>query len=281
MNSLSVGEVQLRRVKERFVNLGLKEYQAAILTCAMLFGETSAARLGKVAKVPSARVYETISELSARGLLKVRPGRPIICSPLSTEETVERILQSRRISLEEETKKVQDVGSSLIKELNQVKSMFKVHPSRSPLVRLIDVGNASEQETRRLYRKAKNILQVFSRAYEYLPRVVDELAAAGTRKVALKFILLDPSKLPAESVTVQQEMVALLKRRVPTAEIKFSSNVPVRGTIIDSNSEGAAMFLAEERGVPLFVREAAVTENMGVVRGLGMFFDLLWQSLPA
>jgi sugar-specific transcriptional regulator TrmB len=273
--------MQLRRVKEKAVNLGLKEYQAAILTCAMLFGETTAARLGKVAKVPSARVYETISELSSMGLLKVRPGRPMVCSPLSTEETVERILRSRRINLEEETKKSQNVGISLIRELNQFKSKFKVSSSRSPLVRLIDVGNASEQETRRLYRKAKSALQVFSRAYEYLPRVVDDLAAAGARNVALKFILLDPSKLPAESVTVQQEMLALLKRKVPAARIKFSSSVPLRGTIIDSNSEGAAMFLAEERGVPLFVREAAVTENTGVVRGLAMLFDLLWQSLPA
>jgi sugar-specific transcriptional regulator TrmB len=278
---LSLSEMKLRRVKEKVVNLGLKKYQAAILTCAMLFGESTAARLGKVAKVPSARVYETISELRSMGLLKVRPGRPIICSPLSAEETVGRILRSRRIGLEEETKKIQDAGASVIKELNQVKSKLKVDSNRSPLVRLIDVGNVSEQETRRLYRKATKTLLVFSRAYEYLPRVIDDLAAAGSRKVAVKLILLDPSRLPPESVAVQQEMLALLRRKVPAAQIKFSSSVPLRGAIIDPNDDGAAMFLAEEKGVPLFVREAAVTENTGVVRALAMLFDLLWHALPA
>ena len=277
-NSLSVGEAQSRRIKEDLVRLGLKEYQAAILTYAMLLGETNAARLAKAGRIPSPRVYETISELAARGFVKVRPGRPLICSPLSIEDTVGRILQFRHRSLEEEKKEAEEAAASLIEELNQIRSKFEIHPSRSPLLRIVDVGQVSEEETRRLYRRAKVEIQVFSRAYEYLPRVVDELVVAKSRNVTLKIILLDHSELAPESSSIQKEMLALLKSRIANAHVRFSSNVPLRATIIDPDDEGAAIFLAEERGVPLFVREAAVTENTGVVKGLSMLFDLLWQS---
>lgn len=276
-----MSQAHLDRIKAKLMSLGLSEYQSAILGCAMLLGESTATDLGKAARVPSPRVYETISELGDMGLVKVRPGRPLVCSPFSAKETVERIVRYRRTTLEQELKVIEDAGASLTKELNQAKPRSDNHPRSSPLVRLVDVGDVSEQETKRMYRRAKEDLEVFSRAFEYLPRVVDELAAAAKRNLKLRVILLDPSRLPARSVKVQREMMALLKSRVPDAQVKFSTDVPLRGTVVDPHSEGAAILLAEEKGVPLFVREAAVTENIGVVRGLALLFDLLWKTLPS
>jgi len=178
-----------------------------------------------------------------------------------------------------EIKENEKAATSLIQDLNRLRASTKIPSSRSPLVRLVDVGQASEQETRRLYSKAKKSVRVFSRAFEYLPKVIEGLASAGKRGVTLRFILLDPSKLPSVSVDVQKKMIELLRSKVPSAQIGFSNDVPLRGTIIDPGLEGAAIFLAEERGVPLFVREAAVTENPGVVRGLGKLFDLMWRTL--
>jgi sugar-specific transcriptional regulator TrmB len=277
---LSASERDLREIRERFSELGLKQYQAAVLASAILLGETTASALVRAAKVPSARVYEILAELSAMGLLKVRPGRPVIYSSASPAQTVRILVSLRRAALEAEMKDIADSATSLIQKLDRVKARVPVQTKKSPLVRLVDAGEASEQETTALYKMAKDRILIFSRALEYLPRVVEELAEAGGHGVSLRIILLDPSRLQTESIEVQDEMVALLKSRVPDAQVRFSPDVPLRGSIVDPETQGAAVFLAEEKGVPLFVREVALTRNMGLVRSLARFFDLMWQTLP-
>jgi hypothetical protein len=60
-------------------------------------------------------------------------------------------------------------------------------------------------------------------------------------------------------------------------EIRYCKDVHIRGCIIDPNSEGRALFLVEEEGVPFFLREAAITSHPGVVKGLANMFDLKWK----
>jgi len=59
--------------------------------------------------------------------------------------------------------------------------------------------------------------------------------------------------------------------------IRFGDFVEIRGCIIDPDSNGKAIFLVEEMGVPYFLREAALTAHPGVARALGSMFDLKWR----
>ena len=40
---------------------------------------------------------------------------------------------------------------------------------------------------------------------------------------------------------------------------------------------GKAIFLVEEEDVPLYMRQAAVTENESFVAGMGRYCDLIWE----
>ena len=60
-------------------------------------------------------------------------------------------------------------------------------------------------------------------------------------------------------------------------EIRVSDVVLLRGSIIDPEGGGRALFLVEEEGVPYYLREAAITSHPGVVRGLADMFDLKWR----
>jgi hypothetical protein len=46
---------------------------------------------------------------------------------------------------------------------------------------------------------------------------------------------------------------------------------------------GTAIFLVEEKDVPLHMRQAAVTENGSFVAGMDRYFSLIWEydSVPA
>jgi len=279
VTNLSLDESDLRRIKERLTETGLGGYQAAILAHAMIFGESKVTALARAARVPTARVYEIVSELGVKGLVKMRPSRPMVCTAFSPKETVRRLLQLKLTSLRAEMEKTENVAASLIHDLDLLKEEVHASSRHSQLVRLVDVGAPSEEETRRLYRRAKNEILVFSRALEYLPRVIQDIAGALDRGVILRLILLDRSKLSPDSIKVQTSMLALLQSKARKAEVRFSRDVPLRGCIIDPQDRGAAVFLAEEAGVPLHLREAAFTENSGIVRAFAKLFELTWESI--
>lgn len=53
-----------------------------------------------------------------------------------------------------------------------------------------------------------------------------------------------------------------------------------RGTIADPSMDydtGKAIFLVEEKDVPLHMRQAAVTDNGSFVAGLDRYFTLTWE----
>lgn len=277
---MSVNESQLHLLIESLVTLGLSKYQAAVLACSALLGECSAQELAKAAKVPSSRVYEIVTELASKGLMKVRPGRPIVCTPYGPSETVDKLLSLRRLEYEEAMKRFEDSAKELKTHLKMLRQKSSPSTRRSQLLRMIAVGAPSEEETVEMYRRARKQIAVFSRALEYLPKLIHQLQSADRRGIAIRFILLDSKNLNDEDIAIQKATVDMLQSQIPSAQVRYSDDVPIRGSIVDGGSDGSAIILAEERGVPLFVREAAVTENKGLVRGLQKLFDLMWRKLP-
>lgn len=82
---------------------------------------------------------------------------------------------------------------------------------------------------------------------------------------------------PKDAEKQGQTLETLNKDFHEKIQIKFSDEVEIRGCIIDPNSGGKALFLVEEEGVPLFLREAALTSHPGVAKALGSMFDLKWR----
>lgn len=271
-------EPQINQVKFQLTNMGLNEYQASALAHLMYLGETKATILSKASGVPNARIYGVLDELSQKGLIIVRPGRPALYAPLAPQEIADALVTATREEIRKELSVIESYRDDFESVAEKVFLKAGTAKPRTSLIRIVSVGDVSLEETRKLYRQAKNTLLISTRAMEYFDNVKEELMEATKREVMTKILMRKPDTLsPKDTEKQEQTLEQLNKDFHETIQIKFSDEVEIRGCIIDPNSDGKALFLVEEEGVPLFLREAALTSHPGVAKALGSMFDLKWR----
>lgn len=271
-------EPQINQVKFQLTNMGLNEYQASALANLMFLGETKATTLSKASGVPNARIYGVLDELSQKGLIIIRPGRPALYAPLTPQEIADALETATREDIRRELTIIQSYRGEFEKVSEKVFKKAGTAVQRTSLIRIISVGEVSLEETKKLYRQAENQLLISTRAMEYLDDVQDELLSAQERGVDIRMLMRKPASLSIEDAAKQKDTLSELRTLLNDIKIRFSDEVEIRGCIIDHETGGKALFLVEEEGVPLFLREAALTAHPGVAKALGSMFDLKWRS---
>ncbi len=275
--SLEEYEEEIEKAKKWLLNLGFTEYQAILLGYLILMGEGTASLLKEITGIPSAKIYETLNELATIGVIQVRTGRPAAYTASSPKRIMENLIEFKQKTFEKEMNELQKIEHEFTKTLQPAYEKGLIE-KRQKLLRIVKIGRASETETVSAIRRAQKEIDIISKVLEYLPRVIDEIENKMERGIKVKILLLDPSKLNDEARAIQKSITALLSSRFKDKiAIKFAYSVPLRGTLIDPNNEGTAIFLAEEIGIPLFMREAAISENQNLVQALKLFFDLIWE----
>jgi sugar-specific transcriptional regulator TrmB len=235
--------------------------------------------LSKASGVPNARIYGVLDELSQKGLIIIRPGRPALYSPLTPEEIADALVTASREEIRRELDIIQSYRGEFEKVSEKIFLKAGTSEQRTSLIRIISVGEVSLEETKKLYRQADEVLMISTRAMEYLDDVRDELLDAIEKGVTVKILMRKPSSLNNDDAEKQKETLKELNSiSAPNLDIRFSDEVEIRGCIIDPESNGKALFLVEEEGVPLFLREAALTAHPGVAKALGSMFELKWRS---
>ena len=271
-------EPQINQVKFQLTNMGLNEYQASALAHLMYLGETKATVLSKASGVPNARIYGVLDELSQKGLIIVRPGRPALYAPLSPQEISDALITASREELRKELGIIESYRGDFESVSNKVYLKAGAAEQRTSLIRVISVGDVSLEETKKLYRQAKKILMVSTRAMEYFENVKDELQEAVTKGVNIQILMRKSSSLSEDDAMKQEKNLESLKEILgDPSHIRYSDTVEIRGCIIDPEIGGKALFLVEEEGVPHFLREAALTSHPGVAKALGSMFELKWR----
>jgi sugar-specific transcriptional regulator TrmB len=271
-------EKKINQVKFILMNMGLNEYQASTLSNLLFLGETKATILSKASGVPNARIYGVLNDLSQRGLILKRPGRPALYTPLSPEEISNSLVLSVREKILEKLSIVDSDKEDFENIAEEIYLKAGKVEHRKSLIRIVSVGAASLEETRRIYRLTKNSLLISTRAMEYLDMVVDELKKVIDRRIHVKILMRHPNSLTLIDKRKQEESINSLKFFVSdNLEIRFSNRVEVRGCISDPKGNGEALFLVKEEGVPFSLREAALTNHQGLVHALGSMFDLKWR----
>jgi sugar-specific transcriptional regulator TrmB len=265
---------------ELFRRLGLKEYPARVIAQLIVLGESKAPEISSASGVPKARVYGILEELADQGLIEVKPGRPAKYRVKPPSEIIRRIIYNKKIQLREEIKRIEILRRDF-ESLLQPLYRTVARKARKPLIKIVSVGEPSEEETRLMYREAKKEINVLSKSMEWLPKVEDELRRAIKRGARIRILFLDPRLLERRNVAIQREMIKHLRKNIKGVEVRFSKFIlPLRGSIVDPSYEylsGKAIFLVEERGVPLSLRDAALTENPSLVAGMKRYFDLIWK----
>ena len=277
-NEETTMEPQINQVKFQLTNMGLNEYQASALAHLMYLGETKATVLSKASGVPNARIYGVLDELSQKGLLIMRPGRPALYAPLSPQEIADALITASREVLRKELGIIESYKGEFESVSNKVYLKAGAAEQRTSLIRVISVGDVSLEETKKLYRQAQKTLLISTRAMEYFENVKDDLQEAVAKGVDVKILMRKSSSLSADDASKQEKNLEAMKEILgDSVKVRFSDAVEIRGCIIDPDIGGKALFLVEEEGVPHFLREAALTSHPGVAKALGSMFELKWR----
>ena len=262
--------------------VGLTEYEATALEQLLSLGRTTAPNLAEASGIPKARVYGVLESLSDRGFIKVIPGRPKEYQPKSPGEILDRAVENHRQSYESFAANVDSYRDAFLAEYEPrfERASEDISPT-AELFHVVDVGEPSERETRRLYDDAAETLRVITNSFAYLDSVEGALAETLDRGVEVSVLFLHPDELPAEKAAVQADIVERLTAEFPTVDLRFSTEkLPWRGTLVDPSMDydsGEAILLVEEPEVPNHMRQAAITDNGSFVAGMKRYFDLIWE----
>lgn len=265
-----------------FDTLDLTEYEATALAELLRLGRTTAPNLAEATGIPKARIYGVLDSLADRGYVKVVPGRPKEYQSHPPEEILDRAAENRRQAFEEFRRDLEAEREAFLAEFGEAfgEADADISPA-DELFHVVDVGEPSETETRRLYHEAEREAYVITKSFEYLEAVEPSLAEATERGVDVRVLLYHPDLLDDAERRVQERIVARLDGEHAAVDFRFATGVsPWRGTFIDPSmdyDDGEAILLVEEPEVPNHMRQAAITENGSFVAGFMRYFELVWE----
>ncbi|WP_435076805.1 TrmB family transcriptional regulator [Halococcus sp. AFM35] len=262
--------------------LGLTEYEERALTELFTLGRTTAPTLAESTGIPKARVYGVLDALADRGFVEVIPERPKRYQPRSPETILDRAVENRRQDYEGFRADLDERRAAFLDEFGPryERAGEDVTPTEE-LFSVVDVGEPSESETRRLYHEADEQLRIITKSFEYLDTVAPALADAIEHDIDIRLLMLHPDHLDGDNAAIQADIVERIEGEYPAVGLRFSTEkLPWRGTLADPSMDyetGRAIVLVEEKDVPLSMRQAALTENGSFVAGLKRYFDLIWE----
>jgi len=266
---------------ELLSTLDLTEYEEQALETLLMLGQTTAPDLSEATGIPKARIYGVLDSLADDGYIKVIPGRPKQYQPKPPAEILDRAIEARRQAFETYEHELDAIRDEFVDTLQPLyeSASEDVTPTEE-LFYVVDVGDPSEEETRRLYRGADDHIDILTKSFEYVDAVEPTLADALDAGCTVRILFVHPSQLSETNRRIQREVVEHIHETYPEIATRFSQQpLPWRGTIIDPSMDyehGAAIMLVEEKDIPLHKRQAAVTDNASFVAGLERYFELIW-----
>jgi sugar-specific transcriptional regulator TrmB len=271
-------ERRTNQVKYLLVEMGLNEYQASALSHLLYLGETKATTLSKASGVPNARIYGVLDELSQKGLVTMKPGRPALYSPMTPADISNALIADAREEVRRRLSMIESNSEDFKSLAEEVFLKARKVGARVPLLRIVGVGDVSLEETKKLYQSAKETVRIMTRAMEYFDEVADELREVVSRGVSVKVLMMSDKRLDQGDLVKRDESIKKMRGSLGNSvEVRLADEVIIRGCVVDPDLEGKALFLVEEVGVPFILREAAITSHPGVVKGLASMFDMIWR----
>ncbi len=267
--------------------LGLTEYEERALAELLVLGRTTAPTLAESTDIPKARIYGVLDALSDDGFVEIIPGRPKEYRARPPEEILDRATENQRREYERFREGIEESREAFLAEFGPRYERATEGTETGELFSIVDVGEPSEAETRRLYRAADEEVNVITTSFEYFHTIESALSDALDRGIDVRVLMLHPEHVPGgerpaeEKRDIQAGIVDRLSTTYPAVEIRFSTEkLPWRGTLADPSiayDSGKAILLVEENDVPNAIRQAATTENGSFVAGLKRYFDLIWE----
>jgi len=260
--------------------LELGEYEAAALDELLKRGRTTAPNLAEVTGIPNARIYGILDELGNAGYIKIIPGRPKEYDPKDPATILKQATENRRQEFEDFRTNIEAVRDEFLEYYEPLyESADNTVSTTEELFHVVDVGDPSERQTRKIYREAKESINIMTKSFEYIDSVEPALGEALEMGVSIKILFTNPNHLSEANAEIQQEILERIEATFPDIDYRFSETpTPWRGTIADPNqTQATAIFLVGEKDIPLHMRQAAITEDGSFISGMNRYFNLIWE----
>jgi len=263
-------------------HLELKEYEVQALEKLLTLGRTTAPNLSEATGIPKARIYDVLDSLADDGYVKVIPGRPKQYQPKAPEELLDRATENSRQQYEARKQELDSIRDSFLDvfEPKFEQASGDITPTEE-LFWVVDVGEPSERETRTLYTEATDAIHVFTKSFEYFPSIEGAFESAVSEGLDVEILFVHPGQLVEENRPIQADRIETIATSYPEVDFRISNEkLPVRGTLADPSMDyesGKAIFLVEEKDIPLEFRQAAITDNGSFVAGMNRLFELIWE----
>jgi sugar-specific transcriptional regulator TrmB len=275
-----ISKSEIAHVEDTLKDLGLGKYQSRVLAYLYALGKSKAPEISKASGVPRAKIYAVLQELCILRLTRQTGTKPLQFEPIDPQTGLENLKIAKKEQFQKDIKAISDIAASRLDLLYNLYEKSLSTETEEEFLEILTVGTASEIETRKLYQEAQKEINVISRAFEYLPKVKDNLEPQLQRGVFLKVILLNSKYLSEKDLNTQIQMRDMLLKM--GADVRISPDkLPIRFTLIDPSFDydrGAVLFMVEEESIPVFMRFAVLSENHSLAAGFKQYFDLLWKE---
>ena len=220
-------------------HLGLTEYEGTALTKLLELGRTTAPDLAEATGIPKARIYGVLDSLADEGYVKIIPGRPKVYQPKEPADILDRAVENRRQDYESYRESVEDLRSSFLERFQpRYESASEDIRPAEELFYVVDVGRASERETRQLYHDAEREVCVLSKSFAFFEAVEPAVRDALDRGVSVSAILHHPDRVEPEKRERHHEVVSYIRESYPAIDLRYSTEaLPWRGTFVDPSPD--------------------------------------------
>ncbi|OYT27600.1 MAG: hypothetical protein B6U97_01020 [Candidatus Altiarchaeales archaeon ex4484_96] len=264
---------ELYKITNKLQELKLTEYQSKALAALNALGEAKAPQIIELTDIPQARIYQILEELLEMGALRKKPGRPMKYVAINPDKALGNIISWRTMKHERELENLNKVKKDITSIMQKIYSKENKQNTDRSFLEIISAGEISEIETKKACDKAEKEILILTGVFEYLPRMLSTLRKADDRKIKLRILFLKPDRLTQESRETQREAIATLQDSLVNLEIRYTSDMPLRATIIDDDK--AALF-SVDKGKRIPIKDMALTEDKNMVKTLNQYFKYRW-----
>ena len=208
--------------------LGLSEYETKACMVLVKFGNSDANKISSIGNIPLPRVYDTMENLSKRGLISISKTRPQTFSIINLKKFFEILKIDEKRKIEEKIKSIDNVSSKFLKTVASLPQIKYETPNNDATLTFTKRSINVEEIWNQIQNETKKEFLVFAGDISWINRRADEIKKLTKKNIKYKIIWFKCIK----------EVVSNVKKALKAgAELRCYNDYPnsLRGIISDSN----------------------------------------------
>ena len=254
-------------LRQKFEELGLTRYEAAVLVATLQLGSARSSRLAAASGVPRTSAYPVLEDLHARGLVEQMPGTgPVVWLSPGPDEVIDRVIAWAAAEEAERLRQFKERAEKVREALAEAVPEASTEPA--PYVHVIRSTARAERSWDQLLDSAEEELVMFTKPpYLYAepnPKVLDMLERGVAARVLYQ----------ADSVDEPDAQEWLEAYHAGGVRGRLVEHLPVKLVVVDRRSAILGTTHPTLEGYPTIL----LIDHPGVADVLADAFEHRWSK---